>query len=111
MAKNASSTRQSVPLPQKSFTLCATVVLVADDFQEDFFGPVAVEFAVEDLFPWAEVELAVGDGDDDLAAHDLPLHVGVGVVFASVVVLVLAGGRVRREFLEPFFVVFVQAAF
>ena len=27
MAKNASSTRQSVPLPQKSFTLCATVVL------------------------------------------------------------------------------------
>ena len=36
---------------------------VADDFDEDAFAAVAVEFAVEDLFPGAEVEFAVGDGD------------------------------------------------
>src|ERR1700722_7581126 len=78
--------------------------LFADDFDEDFFGSVAVEFAVEDLFPGAEIELAAGDGDADFAAHDLALLVGVGVVFAGVVVLVLRRRGVGGEFFEPFFV-------
>ena len=54
----------------------------------------AVELAVEDLLPGAEVELAVGDRHDHLAAHDLPLQVGVGVVLAGAVVVVLADRRV-----------------
>jgi len=83
--------------------------LLADDFYEDFFGSVAVEFAVEDLFPGAEIELAACDGDDDFAAHDLALHVGVGVVFTGIIVLVLRCRGVGGEFFEPFFVVFVQA--
>ncbi len=56
----------------------------------------AVEFAVEDLLPGAEVELALGDGHHHLAAHDLAFHVGVGVVLAGAVVLVLRNGLVGR---------------
>jgi len=49
----------------------------------------AVELPVKDLLSGAQVELAVGDGHDDLAAHDLPLHVRVGVVLARVIVAIL----------------------
>ena len=83
--------------------------LVSDDFDEDAFSAAAVEFGVIDLFPWAEVELAVGDGDDDFAAHDLALEVSVGVVFAGAVVLVLTGGGMGRELFEPCVVVFDEA--
>ena len=37
-----------------------------DDFNQHTFPAAAVEFAVEDLFPWAEVEPPVRDRDDDL---------------------------------------------
>ena len=57
-------------------------------FTSTRLSPAAVEFAVEDLFPRAEIEFAFGDGDDDFAAHDLAFHVGVGVVFAGAVVVV-----------------------
>ena len=76
-----------------------------------FFGAVAVELAVEDLFPRPKIELAISDGDDDFAAHDLAFHVGVGVVFAGAVVLVLGSRGMRGEMFEPLFVVFVQAGF
>ena len=68
----------------------------------------AVEFAVEDLFPRAEIQFALGDGDDDFAAHDLALEMGVGVVFAGAVVLIGAGRSVRGEFLQPHLVVVMQ---
>ena len=69
-------------------------------------GSLAVELAVEDLLPGAEVELALGDRDDDLAAHDLALQVGVGVVLAGAVVRVALGrGVERRQLLEPLGVV------
>src|SRR3974390_1537079 len=55
----------------------------ADDFHQHALLAPAVELAVEDLFPRAEVEFAGGDGDDDFPAHDLALPVGVGVVFAG----------------------------
>src|ERR1051326_8259889 len=67
---------------------------LADDLYEDALATAAVEFAVEDLFPGAEVETAVGDGDDDLATHHLSLNVSVGVVFAGAVVVILADGWV-----------------
>ena len=59
-----------------------------DDLDQNSLGSPAVEFAVEDLLPGSEVELPLGDRDDDLAAHDLALVVGVGVVFAGLVVAV-----------------------
>ena len=71
--------------------------------------PAAVELAVEDLLPRAEVEPALGDGDHDLAAHDLALQVGVGVVLAGPVVAVRGVRLVRRELLQPRVVIVVQA--
>ncbi len=87
----------------------AANLLLADNFYQGAFSTAAVEFAVEDLFPRAEVEFAFGDGDNDFAAHDLTLEMRIGVIFASAVVAVSRGGRVRRQFLQPNVVVMMQA--
>jgi len=49
-----------------------------------------VERVVENVFPGAEVEAAVCDGDYDLTAHDLAFVMGVGVVLAAAVMRVSA---------------------
>ena len=41
------------------------VGLVAHNLDQRAFLATAVEFAVEDMFPRAEIEFAFGDGDDD----------------------------------------------
>ena len=61
----------------------------------------AIKFAVENLFPRTEIELPFGDGHNNFTAHDLSLHVRVGVVLAGTIMLVLRCGCVRREFLQP----------
>ena len=53
------------------------------------------------LFPRPEVQFAFGDRDDDFAAHDLTLEVGVSIVFASAIVAISGGRLVRREFFQP----------
>ena len=68
---------------------------------EDSLAPSAVEFAVENLFPRPEVQFAFGDRDDDFAAHDLALEVGVGVVFTGAIVPVGAGGHRIWAFGSP----------
>src|SRR5262249_34886768 len=84
--------------------------LFPEDFDQHPFRPTAVELAVEDLLPRPAVEPALGDGHDDLASHDLPLQVGVGVVLARAVVEVDVGGGVEGcQPLEPALVVLVQA--
>lgn len=85
---------------------------LADDLYENPFRSAAVELAIKDLLPRSEVEAALGDGDNDLAAHDLALVVGVAVVFArAVVVIGLGRGIVGSKLFEPAFVIFVQAVF
>src|SRR5262249_558753 len=84
-------------------------MLLPDDLDQHALRPAAVELAVEDLLPRAEVQLALRDRHDDLTAHDLPLQVGVGVVLAGAVVVVHAGVRVERgQPLQPLLVVPVQ---
>jgi hypothetical protein len=80
-----------------------------DDLDPRALAAPGAELAVEDLLPGAEVELSVGDGNDDLAAHHLALEVGVAVVLTCAVVALVAGGCVGRQFLEPVLVVLVQA--
>src|SRR5271157_2878001 len=79
----------------------------ADDLHQHALLAAAVELAVKDLLPRAEVELAGGDGDHDFPAHDLALHVGVGVVFTGTVVTVGRDRLMRREFLQPIVIVVV----
>ena len=44
-----------------------------------------VKLSVEDLLPWSEIQPAVRDGDHYLPSHNLPFHVGIGIVFRIVV--------------------------
>ena len=83
-------------------------VLFADDFDQDAFAAFAVEFAVEDLFPGAEIEFAGGDGANNLTAHDGAFEMGVGVVFAGVIVVILGIRLFGGEFFEPAFPVFEE---
>ena len=65
------------------------------------------------------VETAFGHRDYHLAAHDLPLQVGVGIpvtlfrtgALAGAVVLVLIDRCVWSQFFEPHLVVMMQSAF
>jgi hypothetical protein len=69
---------------------------------------LSVEFAVENLFPWAKVEFAAGYGNNDFPPHYLPFQVGVGVYFAGVVAV--GGNRLMgREFLKPDVKIVVKA--
>src|SRR2546426_11023112 len=60
--------------------------LVSDYLNQHPFSPASVEFTVENLSPRAEIEFALRNCDDDFAAHDLELEVGVGVVLTGAVV-------------------------
>jgi hypothetical protein len=89
----------------------STTVLPPDDLHEHPLGPMSVEFAVEDLFPGTEVKFTLGDGDNNLPAHDLPFQVGVGVVLAGSVVMVMVGiGIERSELFQPDSEIVVEAA-
>jgi len=83
--------------------------LVSYDLGQNALRPPPIEFAIEDSLPRSEVESAVGDGNDDFAAHDLAFVMGVSVVLARAVVSVAANWFMGGEFFEPAFVVFVQS--
>ena len=83
--------------------ICSTVSYFVTFIHPHSLVALAVELAVEDLLPRTEVELALGDRDDDFAAHDLALHVRVGVVFAGAVVRVALRRRVERRQLSSHF--------
>ena len=83
---------------------------VPDDLDQNPFSAESVEFAVKDLFPGAEVEGSVGDGDDDFAAHEGAFEVGICVVLAAVVG-VLGMGMFRGELFEPAFEIGVEPGF
>ena len=83
-------TRMKSPVREPRRTL-------ANDFHQTRFFRRPSNSRIKDLLPRAEIELAIGDRDDDFPAHDLAFHVGVGVVFAGAVVAVLRGaGRAGR---------------
>jgi len=84
---------------------------LSDDLDEDALLSPAVELAVEDLLPRTEVEHAVRDGDDDLAAHDLSFEVGISIVLSGPIVAILTHRFVRCEPLQPNLVVVVEPWF
>jgi len=84
---------------------------LADDLHEDALLSAPIEFAVEDLFPRAEIQFAGGNSYHHFAAHDLTLQVRVGVVFAGTIVPVDVGRRMRRQLFEPDLIVVMQTGF
>lgn len=85
--------------------------LVSNYLDQHALAPSAIEFAVENLFPRSEIQFALADCDDDFPAHDLPLQMGVGVVFAGPVVSIAGGRRMRSQFFQPKFVIVMESWF
>jgi hypothetical protein len=56
-------------------------LLFSHNFDKHTLAPAAVKFAVENLFPRAEVQFSLRDAHDDFAAHDLPFLYGRTDVF------------------------------
>ncbi len=83
-----------------SFSLVSA--LLPDHLYQNALPPHSIELTVKDLLPGPEVELAVRDRDNDLAAHDRTLEVRVGVVLAGVV-SILGYRLMGRKTFEPFF--------
>jgi len=67
--------------------------LIPDDLDQHSLPPPTIELVVEDVLPRAKVQLSISYGDDNLAPHDLPLQMRVGVVLAGVVVAPLPHRR------------------
>ena len=88
------------------------IVLLANDLYENPFPTVAIELVIKDVLPRSKVQFAVSDRDDHFTAHDLPLVMCIGVVFASAIVMVSIRGWIERgEFFQPLVVVVVQPGF
>jgi hypothetical protein len=70
------------PLPDlsESFT---------DDLDQHPFAASAIEFAIKDLLPRAQVQCPASDCHHHLTPHDLTFQVGIAVIFTGAVVLVL----------------------
>jgi hypothetical protein len=50
-------------------------ILFTHDLHDYALVALAIELSVEDLLPWAEVELACGDGDNDFVVNQESLEV------------------------------------
>ena len=81
------------------------------DLYKHPFPPSAVKFTIEDLFPRSKIKPAASNGNDDFPPHDLPLQVGIPVIFTSPIVAVPGNRFMRSKFLKPFFIVMVQSRF
>ena len=79
--------------------------LVSNDFDKDPFAAAAVEFAVEDLFPPAEIKFPRRNGHYYLAPHDLPLNVGIPIIFPGEVVPILRDRFVGGKAFEKVIVI------
>src|SRR5262249_34318174 len=86
-------------------------LLFTNNFHQHTFSAAAIKLAIEDLLPWAKVQLPSRDRNVNLASHYLSLDVSVSVIFAGFVVMVLADRFVRRELFQPRLVILMQPAF
>ncbi len=81
-----------------------------NDFYQHSLSAASVKLVIKDVLPRAEMQLAIGDGNDDFAAHDLPFVVCVGVVLAGLIVVIPVRRRVEgSQLFEPFFVIAMQS--
>ena len=90
---------------------CATLLFhsLSDDFDDDPFGALPIEFAVEEALPWTKVDPAIGDGQDDLVMQQEVFEVGIAVVFACLMMAI--AGIFGCQLLCPFHDVAVKAGF
>ena len=83
--------------------------LLSDDFDDDPFAALPIEFAVEEALPRAKVNSAIGDGQDDLVMQQEVFEVGIAVILTCLVMAI--GGIYGCKLLGPFHDVAVEARF
>ena len=83
--------------------------LLSDDLDDDPFGTLPIEFAVEKALPGSKVDLAIGDGQNDLVMQQEVFEVGIAVVLACLVMAI--GGIFGCQLLCSFHDVAVEARF
>ena len=83
--------------------------LLSDDFDDDPFGALPIEFTVEETLPGAKVDPAIGDGQDNLVMEQEVFEVGIAVVLACLVMAI--GGIYGCQLLCPFHDVALEAGF
>jgi hypothetical protein len=96
----AASSPNTIPLSPKS---------LANNFYKHSLSPSPIEFAVEDLFPRAEVKLAASNGYHNFTAHYLAFHMGISIVLACVIVAIVVDRLVWSELFEPNGIVAMEA--
>ena len=83
--------------------------LFTDDLHQHSLPSSTIKFAVENLFPRAEIKFALSDCDYHVAAHDLALEMGVGIVLAGAIMSIRIGGGMRRQFFQPLLIIVMQS--
>jgi len=86
-----------------------TATLLTDDLDDDPFGALPIEFAVEEARPASKVDPAVGDGQDDLVMQQEVFEVGIAVILSRLMMAI--GGIFGCESFCPFHDVVVEAQF
>ncbi len=87
-------------------------IKIAESFPNNLhqrpFPSSPVEFSIENLFPWAEIEFSIGNSNNDLSAHNLPFQVCISIILSNIMA-VLGNRLVRGEFFEPDVIVVVKS--
>jgi hypothetical protein len=83
--------------------------LLSDDFDDDPFGALPIEFTVEETLPWAKIDSAISDRQDDLVMQQEIFEVGIAIVFTCLMMAI--AGIFGCQFLCPFHDVAVKAGF
>src|ERR1700686_739320 len=89
--------------------LSSSDIVPSHFFYQNPVVAVPVKLGVENLLPGSEVELPVGDWDNDLMMNKQRLEVRVSIFFASLMMLIILAKRSQR--FEPLVNVFDQSAF
>jgi hypothetical protein len=90
---------------------CATLLFhsLSDDFDDDTFAALAIEFALEEALPWGKIDPAIGDRQDDLVMQQEVFEVGIAVILTCLVMAI--AGMYGCELLCPCHEVAVKAGF
>src|SRR5712691_7471370 len=83
--------------------------LLTHDFNDDALGTLAVKLGVEDALPRPQIKLARGNRQNHLVMHQQALQVGIAIVFAGLVMAILAAKG--RKLFQPLVDVLNQTRF
>ena len=84
--------------------------LFSDDFDENPLSSFAVELAIKNLLPWAEIELPFCNSDYDFSPHHLTLQMGIGIILPDIMAI-LFNRLVGSKLLKPDLEIMMQTLF